>query len=620
MNLPPAPSTKQQQPHNPQGLYAFRKLRELRHLHETCWQPSEELARNHTEDEIEELQEQLDNRGGSKKENVFDLIKRKKKKMRIAEVMDQKANSVADLAAVLVEQEKVGVEVEAAQEIEAKQDRDREVKEMLELYTQAKGSGVEKLQRRIEKMQRELLRRKEGGEQVKEGQMSRSSMRRAIHDLERKKEKMEFAAQVINRLHAQQDSREFVKAVEEHFPGYLQYFDLKINGLKRRIADHHERSETPLGKLRGRLALEERKKRMLQSRMEAVNEAKQVVESEIEKQRRVYIQKLEGRIEKLHHRIDRGAKSAEEVEQIREVIASTDELKEAAKDKTQFEEVMHATHPLQERIQDLREELKKIYMQPEGPNKKARAEVREERERLKDLVKTFTCVLNGTCQDLESVQILAKDFETTATDVAAAEAAAENATPPVPAQISTLEADSSETQDTSPQQFAPLLGRPNIDYHALLPSFPDKEKMATSDPYQLNKHAHLRHKLLRLQKPAFSMSGVTVKWQNVLDAEYAEAWPQDVSHEPMGFTRYIAPKPEKEAALSVEEWVESRKREERVVEEEEVRSEILDGLKRRMVERLKELDPTKGQRKLRERQARKAAMAGESGAQVEASA
>ncbi|KYG41301.1 hypothetical protein M433DRAFT_97165, partial [Acidomyces richmondensis BFW] len=93
-----------------QGLDAFKKLREWRTLHELYWQPTELMRRAFGPAEIERLQERLDERGGSKKESPYDVIKRIKKKERVRIVQDQKANSVADLAAVLLEHEKEGLQ------------------------------------------------------------------------------------------------------------------------------------------------------------------------------------------------------------------------------------------------------------------------------------------------------------------------------------------------------------------------------------------------------------------------------------------------------------------------------------------------------------------------------
>lgn len=79
-------------------------------LHELCWEPPEEMTRNHTEEEIAELKKKLGRRGGSKIETVHEIIRRKKWRMRAKIIMDQKANSVADLAAVLLEHDQRGTE------------------------------------------------------------------------------------------------------------------------------------------------------------------------------------------------------------------------------------------------------------------------------------------------------------------------------------------------------------------------------------------------------------------------------------------------------------------------------------------------------------------------------
>lgn len=88
-----------------QGLTAFRKLREFRRLHETAYPL--ELVR----------QKEGKNKG---------LLMGKKQRGRV--LMDQKANSVADMAAVLIQQEKDEQEAAAAAAAEAKNaDEERSV-------------------------------------------------------------------------------------------------------------------------------------------------------------------------------------------------------------------------------------------------------------------------------------------------------------------------------------------------------------------------------------------------------------------------------------------------------------------------------------------------------------
>ncbi|KAF1819962.1 uncharacterized protein K489DRAFT_62867 [Dissoconium aciculare CBS 342.82] len=79
------------------------KLRDYRMLHELCWEMPESITKPFDEEEIKQMKDKLKRRGGSKKESVYDVIKHKKKKLRAQMVMDQKANSVADLAAGLLQ-------------------------------------------------------------------------------------------------------------------------------------------------------------------------------------------------------------------------------------------------------------------------------------------------------------------------------------------------------------------------------------------------------------------------------------------------------------------------------------------------------------------------------------
>lgn len=78
------------------GLSAFQKLRELRRLHETKWDPTE-------------MVEEIEYEDGTSKIEVLS------KKARGRKLMDQKANSVADMAAVLGE---VGMETEGEEKKE----------------------------------------------------------------------------------------------------------------------------------------------------------------------------------------------------------------------------------------------------------------------------------------------------------------------------------------------------------------------------------------------------------------------------------------------------------------------------------------------------------------------
>ena len=77
---------------------------------------------------------------------MYDLIKREKKRVRMRGVMDQKANSVADLAAVLREQEVIGEGRRWGQVEEEVEGRRSEVGEMVRLAEEAGEGGMGKLE------------------------------------------------------------------------------------------------------------------------------------------------------------------------------------------------------------------------------------------------------------------------------------------------------------------------------------------------------------------------------------------------------------------------------------------------------------------------------------------
>ncbi|KAI9711823.1 MAG: hypothetical protein M1820_001968 [Bogoriella megaspora] len=64
-----------------------------------------------------------------------------------------------------------------------------------------------------------------------------------------------------------------------------------------------------------------------------------------------------------------------------------------------------------------------------------------------------------------------------------------------------------------------------------------------------------RRLLLRPKSTSFhTTEGVEIRWANVMDAEYAESWPQKIKHYLMGFARNAAPKPEEAPILEHPAW------------------------------------------------------------------
>ncbi|KAK0264157.1 hypothetical protein LTR29_013509 [Friedmanniomyces endolithicus] len=178
-----------------QGLHAFKKLREYRRLHELTWKPSLALTKPYTDVEVELEQKKLDQRGGSKKENVYDVIKRRKWALRVRTVMDQKATSIADLAAVLLEQEEIGRKTTAKREVEVAKDRRVEVKEILALAREYRKQGIGGLESELEGVRSRL----ENKEPDSEG-MSKGMLRREQGRLMGRIARIQFAADAVAKL------------------------------------------------------------------------------------------------------------------------------------------------------------------------------------------------------------------------------------------------------------------------------------------------------------------------------------------------------------------------------------------------------------------------------------
>lgn len=175
-------------PSSEQGLRLFRKLKEWRKLHELCWEPPSYLSEPYTEKQIEQMKTKLESRGGSKRETVFDIIKRQKKKMKQKIVMNQKANSIADLAAVLIEQEEQGSRLfkERQQEFEIKVKSELEL--MLQLAEEFEHGGLKKMDDEIDLI-REM--RKEGVDGFKAKLLEKSDL------VKLRRKKMLYAGAVV---------------------------------------------------------------------------------------------------------------------------------------------------------------------------------------------------------------------------------------------------------------------------------------------------------------------------------------------------------------------------------------------------------------------------------------
>jgi hypothetical protein len=135
----------------------MRRLREYRRLHELYWEPSDEMTRPTPQKKIDEMEAKLLDRGGSKKETVYDLVAREKWKMRVKMVMDQKANSIADLAATLLKQDEEGAHLTGEYERLRQNRRKVDVEEMIRLASDRDSFDlIESLQSKKHSLQEQL--------------------------------------------------------------------------------------------------------------------------------------------------------------------------------------------------------------------------------------------------------------------------------------------------------------------------------------------------------------------------------------------------------------------------------------------------------------------------------
>lgn len=173
-----------------QGIQAYKMLRDFRVLHETNWEPPKSMSVPYTEEQIKKLEKRLDGRGGSKKESAHDLIARKKWKMRVQMVMDQKTNSIADLAAVLLKQEeRIGKQLAARNA--ARRAEIAEMEELAELWVADGGAARKELEGQIEEWTKMRDARQEDRRWRKlNGKVDAAQLRLA---------KMEFAAEWVPR-------------------------------------------------------------------------------------------------------------------------------------------------------------------------------------------------------------------------------------------------------------------------------------------------------------------------------------------------------------------------------------------------------------------------------------
>jgi hypothetical protein len=154
---------------------------------------------NHSKKEIEKLDEQLRDRGGSKKENAYDVIKHKKKKLRVAAVLDQRANSVADLAAVLAAQEALGTKTQQNKDEEAKTRRAFQVQTMIDMAKEVEQGALDEVKLQIKQLKEQLESSAADGST----EMSKTQLRKQLKDSIARRTKLNWSSLNMERVKAE---------------------------------------------------------------------------------------------------------------------------------------------------------------------------------------------------------------------------------------------------------------------------------------------------------------------------------------------------------------------------------------------------------------------------------
>lgn len=134
---------------------------------------------------MEKMEKDLKNRGGSKKEGLHDIAARKKWNMRVNAIMDQKANSIADLAAVMIQHEKTRDHLLSS----SLQQRDRERNITIEWADQVQAGRLDSLKQEWES---KSIRAK--GEKKKG---TRRALYMEITGLKRRHRDMQYASRMV---------------------------------------------------------------------------------------------------------------------------------------------------------------------------------------------------------------------------------------------------------------------------------------------------------------------------------------------------------------------------------------------------------------------------------------
>lgn len=409
-------------------------------LHETNWEPPEEMKQPYTEKQIEAMQKKLDDRGGSKKETVFDVIKREKWKMRVKMVMNQKANSIADLAAILLRQEEKGVKT-AEQKAEAgRRQRVQDIETMIHLAGRYANGEMADLVNTIKTLEAELL------------------------EAQRQAQNKEFNAK-IRKVHWQKALR--TKREIEDMQLLARKTEWSANAVK--IAKTWAESPTAARQAEA------------DGWQELSKESEQDTADVMERRRA----------------LDTSLASSETSEAREQLQADLDVAKRR-RAKFRF--------------------AKNMAEQKRNWNEVA-------------LKARFEGLYDGEFGVSEQ-----------------------------PATTRETDASMDAASQTGPQQ---TQSKALEDFRDYLPNFPAeldpvaaaRAGLLVDGPKSKKSYGKDLHNMIKIAKSSvFTAQGVSVKWANILDAEYAEVWPEAVQHERLGFVRNTAPRPDLDAHDQVSDF------------------------------------------------------------------
>ncbi|QIW94972.1 hypothetical protein AMS68_000490 [Peltaster fructicola] len=469
------------------GLRAFEELKELRILHDYNTPPPADNASWPSREVIEELQDNLDRRGGSKITTVGKLIAREKKKARARVIMDQKANSIADLAAVLMKQD---VQYGNTTESHWVMTRRREIKNMVEQADRPM-DFIRRLQPTLATIAGSM-HSKASGPKV-DGRLTNTALEAA-------------QLKVIRAINSIKTSFEFVKRARAHLHAARQ--------AAKRNEDAAKAVPGTVENVESSLATESD-----QDAAEAVSattgdgEPSLATESNQDAAEAVSATTGDGKLS-LASESDQGAAKA---------IGRRG--KRMKKQKTIFDPL--ALQPSDE-VQGTLTPATAVALRLNTrlPRPDLAAEEVTTDPAAMQWQKVENSIMSAKTLDELQIALLAIKRRGRGAEICEAVAALQSSE--VMASVRDASASTSAFRETNALDLAPYIPSP-----ALI-NIPAKDL-----PKDALERVHVKRSDV---SPNFAR-GARVQWKDVLDAEFAQAWPEDVRHTPMGITGHEAPDP-----------------------------------------------------------------------------